>query len=334
MAYGNEWIDKTFNEELKNSVSKEEHNKNAHIEMALECFTFQNYLDYLFAKKTFCNTQEELDNIIHECSMPNPNIKVIRQSSLKLKEESLWSKLFEKTDIKFSEENIDEIRKIRNHALHNRDREISSTYFDNSKKLLRNSISKMENAINKLEAKEYFDSEKTYSVLYSLGESISALSNIIGETTKYATLSINVIGSVIKKALEETKKYKLESSLNLVNPVFTNITGSALQEFKSYINTVNPSLSPALQSIKSYSTSEISQTWNLKNITATTKSPIIESLSEFSKCQNVLCPSIIESFRNSKRLFETDFASLRTHNSSIRDLSGKFPKCSKFHFTN
>lgn len=131
-AFGNKWVEETFSKEIKAEVSSKGVNKNKHIEMALECFDFQTYIDYLFTKRS----EIELEDIIEEINQFSYDKKFDKNELINIlskgKKVSLWEKLFDEYSIDILEKEIDDIRKIRNVVMHNK--EINDIQFEEYKK--------------------------------------------------------------------------------------------------------------------------------------------------------------------------------------------------------
>ena len=120
-AYGNKWIEETFSEEIQKAVVEVENNKNRHIEMALECFTFQDFIDYLFTKRYEVELEEVIYSAKNIANNPESSKEDIIKILNKAKKTSLWDKLFSGYELEFLETDIEEIRKIRNDVMHNRE---------------------------------------------------------------------------------------------------------------------------------------------------------------------------------------------------------------------
>lgn len=92
--YGKEWVHKTISEEIQQEVSKNERNKNRHIERALECFSFQNYVDYLFTERSVQNPYEVIKEALSAMERgeeTQSHVINILKNGVKI---SLWDKFF------------------------------------------------------------------------------------------------------------------------------------------------------------------------------------------------------------------------------------------------
>lgn len=202
-VYGKNWVKETLSKDIQEEVNKNEHNKNRHIEMALECFTFQSYIDYLFTKRAFQNEAEVIKEaksaLLERSGFSRKEVIKILDKGEKV---SLWERLFKGLDIDFDEKEINKIRTIRNLIMHNK--ELSEIEFPEYKQLLRRGIKKLDEGISIIERKKYTTSvieknifrmlvEKLF--IEAIGE-IKGFSNLVFETVA-PTLSSNKISEVI-----------------------------------------------------------------------------------------------------------------------------------------
>lgn len=171
-AYGNEWVEKTFSEDIKNDIDRKDNNKNRHIERALEHFTFQNYIDYLFKKRSEVSAEKVIKESLEILKRKESNKDDILKILNKAQEVSLWEKLFNCYDIGLEAE-INKIREIRNVVMHNK--EINDVDFDSYKNILRICNKKMETVILNIEKEKYFDIVTVNYVFYSLNETIQSI---------------------------------------------------------------------------------------------------------------------------------------------------------------
>lgn len=196
-AYGTEWTKKTLvDEEIKNDIDKNERNKNRHIETALDHFTFQNYISYLFDEWS----DSDPYNVVQEAQLSlkkresSNNIINILNKGEKI---SLWERLFSKRNIDLTRKSLDEIRKIRNKVVHNK--EISDTEFCKYRSILKQYIKKLDIAVAD------FGNRKHLSIT-DLENVLSSFTRIIQTSgiNEYITKAFSPVLSEISNSLRET----------------------------------------------------------------------------------------------------------------------------------
>lgn len=212
-AYGNRWIEETFSKDLQNEVTEIERNKNRHQEMALECFTFGSYIDYLFTRRSIYNSENILDQAIMLCKSNDNTREEILKVLQKGKKVSLWEKLFKRFDMKFLEDDIDQIRQIRNDVMHNK--EISDEEFVHYKNILRRCNRKMEAAIKEIENEKYRDRLNYKDILFAFNATMQGMLDLGEKIRELLTPAINDISSMIKSFTQETISNKLSRMVNL-----------------------------------------------------------------------------------------------------------------------
>lgn len=198
--YGKDWVKETLTDEIQTEVNKKQKNKNRHIEMALDCFTFQDYISYLFAKRSNENPYDVIREAISALEAGNnPDTQII--NILKKGEQvSLWDKLFYGFDISFNENEIDGIRNIRNDVMHNK--EISDLEFTEYKKLLRSSIKKLDEGIFNAERQKYSPIVDIVDVLYSLSETMQSMRKMSESLAESISPAITEIQKMAQKLAE------------------------------------------------------------------------------------------------------------------------------------
>lgn len=235
-AYGNEWVEKTFSEDIKNDVDRKDNNKNRHIERALECFTFQNYIDYLFEKRTEVDPKKIIEDIIEIGKRDESTKDDILKILNKAQEVSLWEKLFGCDDIGLKDE-IKKIREIRNVVMHNK--EINNVEFDNYKKILRICNKKMETAILNIEKEKYFDIVNVDYIFYSLNETIQSIirtNELLKKSFEPIINDIKRISTIINNSYNNA--YNISKQFKIHNLVLRdNLTKSSL--FNLNLNQIN-----------------------------------------------------------------------------------------------
>ena len=200
-TYGKEWVKATLTDEMQAEISKNEKNKNRHIEMALECFTFQDYNSYLFSKRSTEDPKEVIKEAIEKlecCNVSKEEVVNILKKSEKL---SLWDKLFKGFNIEFTEGEINKIREIRNDIMHNK--EISNLEFTEYKKFLRSNIRKIDEGIFNAEQQNYSDDANIADVLYSLNETMQYMQMVRKNLAKTLSPALKDIQKVAHKVAEK-----------------------------------------------------------------------------------------------------------------------------------
>lgn len=236
-AYGNSWVEKTFTDEILNDVKAKENDSKRHIEMALECFTFQNIIDYLFTKRYEVELEEVINSAKKIANNPENSKEDIIKVLNKAKKSSLWDKLFDRYGSKFSEDDIDQIRKIRNDVMHNK--EIRTEEFDSYKKLLRNCNKKLVNAISEVESENYPDTLNIIDIFYSLSETMKSMENLGKSVIESITPAMN---DLIKITENIKKSINIEGVLESFNLFFKNQFADNSKLMKqSYINSIKAS---------------------------------------------------------------------------------------------
>lgn len=235
-AYGNNWIKETFSEEIQKAVAEIESNKNRHIEMALECFTFQDFIDYLFTKRYEVELEEVIYSAKNVANNPENSKEDIIKILNKAKKTSLWDKLFDRYGMEFLEADIDQIRKIRNDVMHNK--EISTEDFDSYKKLLRSCNKKLDKAILKVESENYPDTVNIIDIFYSLSETMKSMANLGKSVIESITPAIN---DLIKITENIKKAINIEGVSESYNLFLKNQFADNSKLIKqSYIKSMNP----------------------------------------------------------------------------------------------
>lgn len=223
-VYGKDWVKETLPKDIQSEVNKNEQNKNRHIEKALECFTFQLYIDYLFTKRAIQNEVE----VIKEAKSAllcrnNYSKKEIIEILNKGEKLSLWERLFKGLNIDFNENEINKIRSIRNIIMHNK--EVSDTEFTEYKQLLRYSTKKLNEGISFIEKEKYSTPERDMDILNSLVETIALMREVsesVSETISPALREISRITQIITGNIN-TSEFVKTIQKNILNNFQSNI---------------------------------------------------------------------------------------------------------------
>lgn len=242
-AYGNKWIEETFSNDILKEVKEKESDKKRHVEMALEYFSFQNYLDYLFKKRYDEKPEDIIKNAIEAGKDSNTEKEDILKILIKAKKVSLWDKLFNGYELEFLETDIEEIRKIRNDVMHNR--EISASDFYDYKNLLMCTNKKIKKAILNVEHDKYRDEVNVADILYSLNETMFSMVKINKAIEKALKPSLNDI-KFISDTINEMISSKKLNNLNKLslNSKITEISKDKKQIYMNSINSLRKSIAP------------------------------------------------------------------------------------------
>jgi hypothetical protein len=214
--YGKEWVHKTISEEIQQEVSKNERNKNRHIERALECFSFQNYVDYLFTERSVQNPYEVIKEALSAMERgeeTQSHVINILKNGVKI---SLWDKFFREFGWDFSQNEINRIREIRNTIMHNK--EITDTDFSDYKRVLRTSIKKLNQGIESVVASKYSSFVNIEDILYSLNETIKGIENPNEHIKKFlfsAMQEISKLNDRLKEIFRVSEAEKIRECIEL-----------------------------------------------------------------------------------------------------------------------
>ena len=157
--YDIEWPDRFISKEVIDDIKKKNNNNiNKLIENGLEYFTFQNYINCLFIPRN----SKSIEEMIKEVNNENEKEGVTKEDIVKIinnnAEKTMWKFIFndiKDIKIEFSREDIDNIRKIRNEVVHNK--EITSQKYKEYKKIINEANEKLKIAIMKIEEEKYRD---------------------------------------------------------------------------------------------------------------------------------------------------------------------------------
>ena len=235
-AYGTEWTKKTLvDEEIKNYIAENIRNKNRYIELALDCFTFQNYIDYLFKEQSI----EDANEVIKDAKLAlkkretSNNIIKILNNGEKI---SLWERLFSKRNIDLTRNNLDEIRKIRNDVVHSK--EISDTEFCKYRNLLKQYIKKLDIAIADFENRKYLRDTDSENVLSSFTRIIQTSG--IGEyITKALSPALSEISNSLSKEAVKNISASISDMIHLDNKSFSAITEAFAKFYRQNLEIKN-----------------------------------------------------------------------------------------------
>lgn len=213
-AYDNEWVKKTISEDIMKEVSEKGVNKSKVVEIILEYFDFKNYIDFLFERKYEYDIDETVEEAVNVINRNNSKKAEALNILGKLKKVSLWEKLFNSyAEMKFLETDIEDIRKIRNDVLHNK--EVSDNEFINHKKLLMKSNKKLDRAIKRIEDEKYNVTVNVIDVLYSFNESIKSIVGLSIDLVKAMTPAMEALIEFSKSIASLIQERQVYNSINL-----------------------------------------------------------------------------------------------------------------------
>ncbi|WP_421781077.1 hypothetical protein [Gardnerella sp. DNF01195] len=235
-AYGTEWTKKTLvDEEIKKDVAENIRNKNRYIEIALDCFTFQNYIDYLFKEQSI----EDANEVIKDAKLAlknRENLNNIINILNKGEKISLWERLFSKRNIDLTRNNLDEIRKIRNDVMHSK--EISDTEFCKYRNLLKKYIKKLDIAIADFENRKHLSVTDLENVLSSFARIIQT-SRINEHFIKAVSPALSEISNSLSKEALKNISASISDMIHLDNKSFSAITEAFAKFYRQNLEIKN-----------------------------------------------------------------------------------------------
>ena len=251
--YDIEWTDRFISKEVIDDIKKKNNNDiNKLIENGLEYLTFQNYIDCLFIPRN----PKSIEEMIQEVNNENEKEGVKKEDIVNIinnnAQKTMWEDIFNDINdikIEFSREDINNIRKIRNEVVHNK--EIKSNKYKEYKKTINESNKKIKMLITRIEEEKYRDrifeniksifdfvkqtrdiisnSFKTNIELEKMTQSITAMSNIIEQNNK-----------IFENAIKQMNAQ--ENIINQIKPLLTQVNLS--NQILNPINLMNQSLHP------------------------------------------------------------------------------------------
>ena len=251
--YDIEWTDRFISKEVIDDIKKKNNNDiNKLIENGLEYLTFQNYIECLFIPRN----PKSIEEMIQEVNNENEKEGVTKEYIVNIinnnAQKTMWEDIFNDINdikIEFSREDINNIRKIRNEVVHNK--EIKSNKYKEYKKTINESNKKIKMLITRIEEEKYRDrifeniksifdfvkqtrdiisnSFKTNIELEKMTQSITAMSNIIEQNNK-------IFKNVIKQMNAQ------ENIINQIKPLLNQVNLS--NQILNPINLMNQSLHP------------------------------------------------------------------------------------------
>lgn len=235
-SYGREWVNKVIPKEKAGEFKKNNYKySNKFVEMALECFTFQNYIDYIFEPRN----HKSIEEIIEEVNKKNEKMGVTKEDVVKLinnnAKKALWELIFNDIKIEFSKKDLDTIREIRNEVVHNK--EITSQKYKKYKKIINEANEKFKIAITKIEEGKYRKNiDKNIDIL--IGSMLDILCNnfkikielepiieiitYISNNAKYLKQKISFNSNEFKPYLTliQSQFKKIEDTMDSIDPMY------------------------------------------------------------------------------------------------------------------
>ena len=256
-SYGREWVNKVIPKEKAGEFRKNNYKySNKFVEMALECFTFQNYIDYIFEPRN----HKSIEEIIEEVNKENENEEVTKEDIVKLinnnAEKALWELIFNDIKIEFSKKDIDTIREIRNEVVHNK--EITSQKYKEYKKIINELNEKIRIAIIKIEEEKYRKNiDKNIDIL--IGSMLDILCNVskrkielepITKIITYISNNAKYLNQKMAFNINEFKPYstviqsqfeKIENTMNSINSMnqLVNTMNQLVNQMNRRLNIIN-----------------------------------------------------------------------------------------------
>ena len=229
--YDIEWLDRFISKEVIDDIKKKNNNNiNKLVEKGLEYFTFQNYIKCLFTPRNL----KSIEEMIKEVNDENEKEGVTEEDIVKIinnnTEKTMWEVIFNDIKIEFSGEDINNIRKIRNEVVHNK--EMTSQKYEKYKKIINESNKKIKMVITKIEEEKY--REKIFDIRPILDmylNKFKEISDIISNSFKTnielekMIQSVTVMSNIIE---QNNKRFE-----NQIKPILTQA---------NLINLINQSL--------------------------------------------------------------------------------------------
>ena len=229
--YDIEWNDRFISKEVIDDIKKKNNNNiNKLVEKGLEYFTFQNYIECLFTPRNL----KSIEEMIKEVNDENEKEGVTKEDIVKIinnnTEKTMWEVIFNDIKIEFSGEDINNIRKIRNEVVHNK--EMTSQKYEKYKKIINESNKKIKMVITKIEEEKY--REKIFDIRPILDmylNKFKEISDIISNSFKTnielekMIQSVTVMSNIIE---QNNKRFE-----NQIKPILTQA---------NLINLINQSL--------------------------------------------------------------------------------------------
>ena len=229
--YDIEWLDRFISKEVIDDIKKKNNNNiNKLVEKGLEYFTFQNYIKCLFTPRNL----KSIEEMIKEVNDENEKEGVTEEDIVKIinnnTEKTMWEVIFNDIKIEFSGEDINNIRKIRNEVVHNK--EMTSQKYEKYKKIINESNKKIKMVITKIEEEKY--REKIFDIRPILDmylNKFKEISDIISNSFKTNIELEKMIQSVtVMSTIIEQNNKRFE---NQIKPILTQA---------NLINLINQSL--------------------------------------------------------------------------------------------
>lgn len=229
--YDIEWPDRFISKEVIDDIKKKNNNNiNKLVEKGLEYLTFQNYIQCLFTPRNL----KSIEEMIKEVNNENEKEGVTKEDIVKIinnnTEKTMWEVIFNDIKIEFSGEDINNIRKIRNEVVHNK--EMTSQKYEKYKKIINESNKKIKMVITKIEEEKY--REKIFDIRPILDmylNKFKEISDIISNSFKTnielekMTQSVTVMSNIIE---QNNKRFE-----NQIKPILNQV---------KLINSINQSL--------------------------------------------------------------------------------------------
>lgn len=244
--YDIEWPDRFISKEVINDIKKKNNNININKlpENGLEYLTFQNYIDGLFISENSKSIEEIIKEVNNEKNKEGATIEDIVNIINNNTEKTMWEDIFNDINdikIEFSREDIDNIRKIRNEVVHNK--EIKSNKYEEYKKIINESNKKIKILIKRIEEEKYRDRilENIKLIVDRYKEILDSISNAF----KVNVDLIKPINDMFNRSymMEDLNKKIYSNQFNL--PAIQN----PLEGIKKFENIINDSMNKLLNPI-------------------------------------------------------------------------------------
>lgn len=246
-VYGKDWVKSTIAGGIKSKVAEvsKSNNNSDYIERALEHFTFQDYIDYLFEEridKSLESIFEEIKDAAENEQLEKNNLLIIISQGEK---RSLWEKLFNPLDVENIKGNIEEVQHLRNIVMHNK--EISNAKYVEADILLNrvgNSLDKaLELAMENKYSEEVFVTDIISSLTMIFTNFDSARILKVAKTIE----SINILENRLNNIINSTNVVSKLGLENRVNAISLNSSLEYITRQNEMLSKLQKMVTPAIR---------------------------------------------------------------------------------------
>lgn len=203
--FGIHWFEKSFSENLQNTLKGKGNNKTQLIEGALNELTYEQLKEYLFVPYSNYNFEDILDKEFAKENLDKLSLEEIISIIEKCRKVSLWNRFFgEYEQFKDFERKIEYLQPYRNTVMHNK--RMTKDEYEKVRKSLKSINKLLSEAISVIEDEIYTDTK--------LIDVVSALGNIC---SKILGNSIQNWVEKVKPTLASLGKVVIEAAMPQIN---------------------------------------------------------------------------------------------------------------------